>query len=152
MVMGHWAGKSHRPDWRVAVADAARGTYDPVYDGCGNWPFNVAFASEHGLRGWVRRFDGLADLERSIAGGIPVIASLRASTGELTGAPYEKTDGHLLVVRGFTAEGDPIVNDPYGERGSIRRVYQRGQFERVWQDGSKGAVYLIAPPEVLPIG
>ena len=148
MVMRYWSRRMHRPQWMVDVPTAAQGTYDPVYDGCGNWPFNIAFASERGLHGWVRRFDGLADIERLIARGVPVIASIRVLPGELDGAPYPKTDGHLLVVRGFTAMGDVVCNDPYGEPGAIRRVYRRDQFERVWQDGSHGAVYLIAPPAV----
>lgn len=149
MVMSYWGERLHHPKWIVDVPTAAKGTYDPVYDGCGNWPFNVAFASEHGLRGWVQRFDGLAEVERSIAAGVPVIASIRTAPGELDGAPYPQTDGHLLVVRGFTSAGDVICNDPYGEKGAIRRVYRRDQFERVWQHGSHGAVYLIAPPDVL---
>ena len=37
------------------VPVSAAGTYDPVYDGCGNWPFNIAYATEHGLQGWVER-------------------------------------------------------------------------------------------------
>jgi hypothetical protein len=149
MVMAYWAAVKEHPEWDVSVADAAAGTYDPAYQGCGNWPFNVAFASRHGLEGWVARLSSLAAVEAYVSAGVPVIASVRVRAGELDGAPYPKTDGHLLVVRGFTAGGDVIVSDPYAEPGSIRRVYQRAQFERVWQDGSHGAVYLIAPPGVL---
>ncbi|MDQ6780285.1 MAG: hypothetical protein M3Z37_03900, partial [Candidatus Eremiobacteraeota bacterium] len=59
------------------------------------------------------------------------------------------TNGHLLVVRGFTERGDVIVNDPYGRPGAIRRVYRRGQFAHAWQHGSGGIVYVIAPPALL---
>jgi len=149
MVMGYWAEKTNNPRWNVGVETAAQGTYDPVYDGCGNWPFNVAFASEYGLRGWVQRFTDLATLQSFVRRGIPVIASIRAGAGQLTGAPYAKTNGHLLVVRGFTTGGDVIVNDPYGLPGQIRRVYQRAEFLHAWLDGSGGAVYVIAPPAEL---
>ena len=149
MVMNYWARRLHRPEWMTDVEAAAKGTYDPVYDGCGNWPFNVAFASERGLRGWIQRFTALSDIERLIARGIPVIASIRVAPHELDGSPYEKTDGHLLVVRGFTSSGDVVCNDPYGEPGAIRRVYRRDQFDHVWQRGSHGAVYVIAPPDQL---
>jgi hypothetical protein len=88
-------------------------------------------------------------METFVSAGLPVIASIKVKPGELDGTPYPSTDGHLLVVRGFTADGDVIVNDPYGEPGSIRRIYKRAQFERVWQDGSHGAVYLIGPADVL---
>ncbi len=43
MLLGYW----QRP---VKVPDAARSTYDPVYDGFGNWPFNTAYASTQGLQ------------------------------------------------------------------------------------------------------
>jgi peptidase C39-like protein len=145
MVMGYWARKLDEPQWVVDVPTAAKGTYDPVYDGCGNWPFNVAYASEHGLAGYVERFSSLADVERLVARGIPVIASIKVAPGELDGTPYKSTDGHLLVVRGFTSTGDVIVNEPDGEPGAIRRVYRRDQFAHCWQHGSHGAVYIIAP-------
>jgi Peptidase_C39 like family len=145
MVMAYWAKDAGRPEWDVDVPRAAEGTYDPVYDGTGNWPFNVAFASELGLAGYVRQFSKLSDLEQLVARAVPVIASLSAKPGELDGAPYKKTDGHLLVVRGFTNTGDVIVNDPYSTPGEIRRIYKRDQFAHVWLDGSGGTVYLIAP-------
>jgi Peptidase_C39 like family len=150
MVMAYWAQKTGNVKWDIGVADAAAGTYDPVYDGCGNWPFNVAFASQDGLEGWVARLPSLVELERYIADGVPVVASIRVGPGDLDGAPYPKTAGHLLVVRGFTSRGDVIVNDPYAQPGSIRRIYRRAQFEHVWQTGSRGAVYLIAPTGRLP--
>jgi hypothetical protein len=151
MVMGYWSKRLDKPEWTIDVPTAAKGTYDPVYDGCGNWPFNVAFASEHGLRGWIQRFGSLADVERLVASGVPVIASIKVKPGELDGTPYPSTDGHLLVVRGFTSTGDVIVNDPDGKPGGIRLVYRRDQFFHVWQHGSNGAVYLIAPPGMIPM-
>ena len=78
-----------------------------------------------------------------------MIASIAVKPGELDGTPYPKTEGHLLVIRGFNAAGDVIVNDPYAEPGAIRRVYPRAQFERVWQGGSDGTVYIIAPPDII---
>jgi hypothetical protein len=149
MVMAYWAVRTRHPRWDVDVPTSARGTFDPVYDGCGNWPFNVAFASEHGLAGWVERLAGMTDMERYVAAGVPLVASIRVRPGELAGSPYEKTDGHLLVVRGFTPQGDVIANDPYALPGHIRIVYQRAQFERVWMGGSHGIVYVIGPPDLL---
>jgi hypothetical protein len=149
MVMAYWARATKHPEWDVDVAAVADGVYDPVYDGCGNWPFNVAFASEHGLAGFVRQLPSLAEVETLVSRGIPVIASIAVKPGELDGTPYPKTEGHLLVIRGFNASGDVIVNDPYGQPGEIRRVYRRAQFEHVWQGGSNGTVYIIAPPDVV---
>ncbi|HEV2908611.1 MAG TPA: peptidase C39 family protein [Candidatus Eremiobacteraceae bacterium] len=149
MVMAYWARATNNPQWDVDVATVADGVYDPVYDGCGNWPFNVAYASEHGLAGFVRQLPSLTDVELLVKRGVPVIASIAVKPGELDGTPYPKTEGHLLVIRGFSATGDVIVNDPYAEPGAIRRVYQRAQFERVWQGGSNGTVYIIAPPDII---
>ncbi|HXW76040.1 MAG TPA: peptidase C39 family protein, partial [Candidatus Eremiobacteraceae bacterium] len=146
MVMAYWAARCGRPAWAVDVATAAAGIFDPVYGGCGNWPFSVAFAAEHGMRGYVARMPGLPDIERRIAAGAPVIASIRAAPGELRGAPYAQTEGHLLVVRGFTPQGGVVCNDPYAGEGSIRRVYDRAEFARAWLTGSRGAVYLLEPP------
>jgi hypothetical protein len=150
MVMQYWAGREDEPRWRVTAEQAARGCYDSVYRGCGNWPFNVAFASEHGLCGWVERLGSVTDLEDAVLGGVPMIASIRVAPGELRGAPYEKTDGHLLVVRGFTSHGDLICNDPYGLPGSIERIYDRREFVRAWHGGSDGIVYRILPPRMTP--
>jgi hypothetical protein len=149
MIMAYWAQRENAPSWDVGVSAAAQGTYDPVYDGCGNWPFNVAFASEHGLAGWVERLSGIAEMERYIIAGIPLAASIRVAPGQLHGSPYPKTDGHLLVVRGFTSGGNVIANDPYALPGHIRIIYDRTQFENVWMHGSGGVVYVIAPAAML---
>ena len=51
------------------------------------------------------------------------------------------------MIVGFTDEGDPIVNDPAApSNDAVRRSYDRAQFERVWLEGSGGAVYVITPP------
>ena len=149
MVMAYWARAKGHPEWDVDVATAANGVYDPVYDGCGNWPFNVAYASEHGLSGYVRQLPSLGEVALLVSRGVPVIASIAVKPGELDGTPYPKTEGHLLVIRGFAPSGDVIVNDPYAKPGEIRRVYRRAQFVHAWQGGSNGTVYIIAPPDVV---
>jgi hypothetical protein len=58
------------------------------------------------------------------------------------------TDGHVLVIVGFTETGDVVVNDPAADPRlglSVRRVYPRGAFERLWLAHSGGTVYLIYP-------
>jgi len=138
------------------VIQAARATYDHLYRGCGNWPFNTAYAASYpGLEAAVVRFRGLGEAERLLAKGVPVVASLSFTAEELDGAGYS-TAGHLVTIAGFTAAGDVVVHDP-ATRGDaqVRRVYRRRQFENVWlrtlrrrADGSTapgagGAAYLI---------
>ena len=130
------------------VDHAARFTFDAAYDGTGNWPFNTAYAAHFGLDAFVTRLRSLAEAELFLAAGIPLVASIAAGPGELDGFLLPQgTAGHLVVIVGFTDEGDPIVNDPAApSNDAVRRSYDRAQFERVWLEGSGGAVYVITPP------
>ena len=123
------------PPLDAVVDHAARNVYDYTYDGCGNWPFNTAYAAHFGLEGFVTRLRSLAEAELFIAAGIPLVASVSFSKGELKGAGYG-TNGHLMVIRGFTAAGDVVANDPashlIADNAQVRVVYDRAQFENVW--------------------
>ncbi len=148
MVLAYWGQQTGRADLNQPVPTAAAQTNDWIYRGNGNWPFNTAYAGSFGLTSYVSRFHSLAQVEPWIQAGIPVVASVAYKPGELGGTPISQTDGHLLVIRGFDGAGNVIVNDPaadprQGER--VRITYNRGQFERVWQNGSGGMVYLIYP-------
>lgn len=128
------------------VDHAARDTFDYAYDGTGNWPFNTAYAGRYSLDSFVTRLHNLRDAEAFIKAGIPLVASIAFSRGELDGAPISSTPGHLLVIRGFTAGGRVIANDPAaGSNSTVRRIYSRAQFERAWLKGSGGVVYVIRP-------
>jgi peptidase C39-like protein len=125
------------------VAYAARYTYDWRYKGTGNWPANVAYASRFGLDGFVTRLRSLGEAQRFIAASIPLVASVK---GELPGFLFGQTNGHLLVIRGFDANGDVITNDPAANTNDqVRKTYARADFERVWLAGSGGIVYVIYP-------
>ncbi|MEU9237666.1 peptidase C39 family protein [Streptomyces subrutilus] len=146
------------------VCHAARSTYDAAYRGCGNWPFNAAYAATYpGLAGVVTRLASLADLEILVRAGIPAITSQSFLAEELTGAGYG-TAGHLMAVVGFTAAGDVVVNDPHApDNPSVRRVYKRREFENVWLrtrrrtaagkevSGPGGVCYLYAPADPDPV-
>jgi hypothetical protein len=149
MVLGYWARVTSDPSVDIAVPDAASATWDPVYDGTGNWPFNTALAATRGMVAYVHRFPSLVVVERWIAAGVPIVASIAWDRGQLDDVPVPSTDGHLLVVIGFDDHGDVVVNDPAGhpERGiAVRRRYRRDQFERLWLATSGGTVYVIHPP------
>ncbi len=127
------------------IPRAAAEVVDPAYaDGTGNWSFNTAWAATLTGHAFVTRLRDLRDAERYVDAGVPLVASVAYPRGALTGAPVRGTDGHLVVVRGFTADGDVVTNDPAAptER-SVRRTYDRGQFERAWLGGSGGLVYVI---------
>ncbi|MFI8231476.1 peptidase C39 family protein [Streptomyces sp. NPDC085900] len=166
MIIEYWGGRltPEQLSWvdpsyaDPQVDHAARYTYDYQYEGCGNWPFNAAYAATYkGLQGVVTRLGSLTDLETLIAAGIPAITSQSFLKGELTGAGYG-TAGHLMTVIGFTDEGDVIANDPFSpDDEAVRRVYKRREFENIWLrtkrynasgkvvSGSGGVCYLYFP-------
>ena len=139
-----WVGPHADPQ----VDYAARFTYDAAYGGTGNWPFNTAYASRFGLSARVIQLGSLNDAERYILAGVPLVASISHARGALPGfLNNDGTNGHLLVIIGFTASGDVIANDPAATSdATVRRVYGREAFERAWIGGSGGVVYLIATP------
>lgn len=145
MSMAYWAAESGREKLDQPVPTVARGTYDYVYEGNGNWSFNAAYASSLGLKASVNRFGSLEQVERWVASGVPVVASVAWKKGQLSGAPIPGSDGHLVVIRGFDCSGDVIVNDPAGrDCAQVCRVYRRDEFARAWT-GSGNIVYLVYP-------
>ncbi|HEX4189897.1 MAG TPA: peptidase C39 family protein [Marmoricola sp.] len=136
-----WVPGSYADRW---VDQIARMTYDYAYRGTGNWPFNTGYAATRGTGAFVTRLASLRMAERFIRAGIPVITSIRFGSGQLSGAPISATNGHLVVLVGFTAAGNPIVNDPAAPSDrTVRRVYDRAQFERAWLGGSDGMAYIV---------
>ncbi|GAA0648280.1 peptidase C39 family protein [Streptomyces thermocarboxydovorans] len=166
MIIEYWGGRLTKeqlswvnPDYAdPQICHAARHTYDHQYAGCGNWPFNAAYAATFkDLQGVVTRLGSLTDLETLIAAGIPAITSQSFLKEELTGAGYG-TSGHLMTVIGFTAEGDVIANDPASpSNAAVRRVYRRREWENIWLrtkrynasgnvvSGTGGVCYLYFP-------
>ncbi|MER6844290.1 peptidase C39 family protein [Streptomyces platensis] len=166
MIIESWGRKPTRdqlswvnPDYAdPQVCHAARHTFDYQYEGCGNWPFNAAYAATYrDLQSVVTRLASLTDVERLIHAGIPVITSQSFLKTELDGAGYG-TAGHLMTIVGFTKDGDIIANDPAApNNAAVRRVYKRRQFENIWLrtkrknadgkvvGGSGGVCYLYFP-------
>ncbi|GAA0453709.1 peptidase C39 family protein [Streptomyces stramineus] len=171
MVVEYWGRRPTAADlaWvNPAYADpqvchAARHTFDYQYKGCGNWPFNAAYAATYpGMQGVVTRLRSLGDAEKLIRAGIPVITSQSFLASELDGAGYG-TAGHLMCVVGFTRQGDVVANDPASaSNAEVRRVYRRRQFENIWlrtkrynaegqvRGGSGGVCYLYFPVDLSP--
>lgn len=133
----------------AVVPETALGTWDHQYRGAGNWAFSAAHAAAHGLEAFVTRLPDLRALEEFIVLGLPVVVSVSFRATDLDGAGYS-TDGHLMLVIGFTDDGDVVVDDPASHEepsdDRVRTVYRRDQLEEVWLAGSGGVVYVIAPP------
>jgi Peptidase_C39 like family len=155
MVLRHWGVGPTPADlaWVEPPVDAevdfsARNVFDYTYDGAGNWPFNTAYAARYGLEGFITRLRSLTEAEELIRAGIPVIISVSFEKEDLDGAGYG-TNGHLMVVVGFTESGDVVVNDPAShlipDNGEVRTVYRRDQLENAWIPHSGGTAYVIHP-------
>lgn len=150
MVLGYY-GISPTPTGIAAghvdpvVDHAAKMVYDHGYDGTGNWAFNTAYAATLvGGDSYVTRMRDLREAEDYVAAGVPLVVSIAFGKGELTGAPISASNGHLLVIVGFEADGDVVVNDPAGATNAeVRRVYDRAQLERIWIAASGGTAYVI---------
>ncbi len=129
--------------------DVARACLDPHHGIYGNWPRNVQAAYSFGVPGYLARFTNWADVERAIAAGRPLIASIRfARPGILLNSPYSATDGHLIVLTGFDAAGNVEVNDPAAgtpEKGCV--WYPRAGLEEAWWKATGGVAYVLLPPE-----
>jgi peptidase C39-like protein len=137
---------NYKGDCAPRVHAAVDGVFDWIYEGHGNWPFNTAYAATFGYQGYVVRLTSLAKVEEYVAAGIPVIMSVAWDKGELTNSGVDSTNGHLLVLVGFDAAGNLIVNDPASPTNeAVRRTYLRSEFEPLWLQSSGGTVYLIYP-------
>jgi len=131
----------HTAPW---VDYAARRTYDAQYEGTGNWPFNTAYAAPLAGDAFVTRLRSLREAEDFIAAGIPLVASISWGRAELTGAHVSSSNGHLVVIVGFTSSGDVVTNDPAADTAAgVRTTYDRAQFENAWLPTSGGLVYVI---------
>lgn len=149
MVLAYWSHRLKRPELNVDVPEVAAGVHDGNWPGTGNWPFNTAFAGRfQGMRAIVTRLNDLSELETLVAAGVPPIVSVSYSS--LYGRKNDQADGHLVVCVGFTAQGEPIVNDPWADfkKGDkVRAIVKRENFANAWAR-SRRTVYLIHPESV----
>ncbi len=144
MILSYWAEKLGRPELDCDVPQIARAIYDSQWEGTGNWPFNTAFAgSFRGMHAYVVRLTDVSEVEDWVAAGVPVGLSLCYDRLRGKGPG---PNGHLVVCTGFTAEGDPVINDP-GTSQNVRKVFPRKNLIYAWSY-SHNAAYLIYPDKV----
>jgi hypothetical protein len=127
--------------------DVCRAVIDGSSKVYGNWPCNTGAAARLLPGAWaaVVKMAGFDELEREIAAGRPVVLSHRWEQADLSNPPIPRSSGHLILVVGFTEDGDVIVNDPAAPAAEVRRVYRRSELFHTWQELSQGIVYLVHP-------
>jgi hypothetical protein len=123
------------PYWKVdrPLVENALAIYDPDTGMFGNGVRAVARAGELGLAAWMERVRDWDQAKAMIARGEPIIAAVSMEAGE-----------HLIVIRGFTKDGNVIVNDPLdrGQGGTSRKADELG---RAWLDCGGFAVVIRRP-------
>lgn len=137
----------------VAMVLESRGINRPTLEIChdvfcsrhkihGIWPRASQAAFQHGLKSWVHRFRDMAEVAAWLKTDRPIIASIRVQEGELRGARYPKSNGHLIVITGITASGKVLVNDPYSAGpGGHEIEYEMADIETCWLD--RGGVAVV---------
>ena len=127
----------------IPTAEVAALAYDADHDIYGNWPRAVQAAFQAGVPGTLVRLSSWRAVQHFLEAGVPLIISVGAEPGQLQGAPYESTAGHLLVLRGLTPGGDVLVNDPAAATpDEVPRTYRREDLELCWMRRG-GVAYAI---------
>jgi predicted double-glycine peptidase len=117
---------------------------DPIYpgqnQGGARWGPMVTLAKSKGFsNSRIYHPDTINNLKERVRAGRPQIVSVNGSlrypaslnTGKFQQDRTYTTGGHVMVVKGFTANGDVIVNDSAGRIGHA--VMRKSDFERVWR-------------------
>ena len=117
----------------------ARDTYDPYHNMFGVWPRVVENAAEYGLDGSVMRYRTWSQARDVLAGGGRISISV--------GPPLYS--GHLMMLAGFSASGDPIVHDP-AQAGGYAYIFDKTDLSRSWFEKG-GIAYTFYPEETGPL-
>jgi len=136
MVLGLW-NREH--DWMAVTEEC----HDPVSGLYGIWPLALAAAARRGCLGAVEAFERWDEPLRVLEQGVPIVTSIRFSSGELPGAPLPETGGHLVVVHAASPESVRVC-DPAAPGQEVLREYAARAFSVAWLR-HRGAAYILPP-------
>ena len=139
MVLSYWGVT--RP-----LTENALAIYDDERDIFGNWGRAVARAGELGFDAWIMRVRNWDQVRAMIAQGQPVIAAINFEKGQFPSSVLTDTNGHLIVIRGFTKDGDVICNDPASRDKGNGVVYKSDELAQAWFANAGGVAYIIRGP------
>ena len=106
---------------------------DPIWGLFGVWPRVVQHAHEYGLDGAVTRYRSWSQAREVLAAG--------GRIGMSIGPPLYA--GHLVMLAGFDASGDPLVHDPARSNGYAYR-HPKYDLSRSWFEKG-GIAYTFYP-------
>ena len=128
-------------DIAVDPLQFARDTRDPYYGIFGVWPRVVQNASEYGVKGTVTRYRSWSEAREVLARG--------GRIGMSIGQPLYS--GHLIMLAGFTVNGDPIVHDPARTNTGYGHIFNKSDLSHAWFDKG-GVAYTIFMPDSTALG
>jgi hypothetical protein len=130
----------------VPTSVLADAVFHAPTDRYGVWPAAIRAAARHGVPGYLLRFSDWESVAWCLGRGLPIVASVRYTAGELSGAAIPETTGHLIVITGL--EGDEVfVNDPAAPTpAEVRRRYRREELSHIWLERT-GIGYVFLRPE-----
>lgn len=138
MAMNH-LGVDHAFDELVIAA------YHRATDLYGVWPQNIWAASRWGTIGAIETAADWGVVERAIADGHPLAASIAFEEGSLRDSAIPASAGHLVIVRGIQ-NNRVVVNDPAADDAvDVPRLYDADEFRQAWL-AARGVCYLFAVP------
>lgn len=127
----------HSYDIAVDPYQFALDTHDPHFDMFGVWPRVVQNASEYGLGGAVTRYRSWSQARDVLGSGGRISMSV--------GPPLYT--GHLMMLAGFTSEGDPLVHDPAQSDGYSYH-FSKSDLSYSWFDKG-GIAYTFYPADTV---
>ncbi len=120
-------------DINVDPLQFARDNYDDYWGIFGIWPKAVQNAAEHGLNGEVTRYRNWSQARKVLADSGRIVMSV--------GLPLYA--GHLMMLAGFDAQGNPIVHDPAKSNGYSYK-FNKTSLSQSWFDKG-GVAYTFFP-------
>jgi Peptidase_C39 like family/Secretion system C-terminal sorting domain len=118
----------------------AKDTKCPYWGIFGIWPRVVQNAAEYGLDGAVTRYRSWSSAREVLSAGGRVVMSV--------GSPLYP-NGHLMMLAGFDASGNPIIHDPARSNGYSYQ-FNKTSLSQSWFDKG-GIAYTFFPADTLNI-
>ncbi len=115
----------------VEPLDMAKKVYDSANNIYGNWAFAASAAGEYVGGVQARWLGGLSALERELVSGKPVVVSVQ---GGLENAPKEYSEGHLMVVVGFSENFVSVLDSAFDTESQVCVRYLIVDFEKAWRN------------------
>jgi len=106
---------------QVDPVQFANDNYDNYWGMFGIWPKAVENASEYNVNGAVTRYRTWSETREVLADGGRIVMSV--------GRPLYA--GHLMMLAGFNASGDPLVHDPARKDG-YKHKFNKTELSQSW--------------------